>query len=181
MKDYSKAKIYCIRSNQTDKIYIGSTIHSLTIRFSEHKRFYNLHKNGKRKYVAKSYELLNYDDCYIELIKFYPCNCKSELEYEEGKYIRNWECVNKIIPGRTLKEYRNDNKEQISEQKKQYYNDNKDKILERQKQYYNDNKEQILEQRKQRITCECGSSIIKHSAKKHIKSKKHINWVNNNI
>ena len=43
------------------------------------------------------------------------------------------------------KQYREQNKEQIREQKKQYYEQKKDK----KKQYYETNKEQILEQQKQ--------------------------------
>ena len=37
MPDYSKAKIYAIKSDQLDKIYIGSTCRPLNIRFNEHK------------------------------------------------------------------------------------------------------------------------------------------------
>jgi len=32
-----KGRIYIIRSKQTDKIYIGSTVETLNIRFSKHK------------------------------------------------------------------------------------------------------------------------------------------------
>jgi hypothetical protein len=59
------------------------------------------------------------------------------------------DCVNKVIPGRTTKEYRQDNKKQISKKKKEHYNDNREQILQRNKEFYTDNKEQILEQMKE--------------------------------
>jgi hypothetical protein len=55
----------------------------------------------------------------IELIKLFPCNCKKELEKEEGKYIKKYKniCVNKFIAGRTVKEYYKDNNTYL----KKYY------------------------------------------------------------
>ena len=129
---YSNGKIYSLRSHQTDKIYIGSTIQPL------YKRLY-----GHR--TKKLNELANYNDVYIELIEEYPCNNKMELERKEGEHIRANDCVNKLIAGRTNKQYRIDNKET----KKQYDISNKDKISEYQKQYYIDNKDKISEKHKQ--------------------------------
>ena len=47
------------------------------------------------------------------------------------------------------KQYRENNKEKIAEQRKQYREENKEKIAEYAKQYYEDNKEQIAERNKQ--------------------------------
>ena len=33
----------------------------------------------------------------IELVENYPCNSKEELEKKEGEYIKNNECVNKLL------------------------------------------------------------------------------------
>jgi gas vesicle protein len=68
-----------------------------------------------------------------------------ELNRREGEHIRNNNCINRYIAGRTKKEYREDNKEKIKEQKKEYYEDNKEKI----KQYLENNKEKIKEQMKE--------------------------------
>ena len=38
MPNYQNGKIYCIRSHQTDNIYIGSTTQKLCVRMAEHKR-----------------------------------------------------------------------------------------------------------------------------------------------
>ena len=53
------------------------------------------------------------DNCKIELIENYCCECKEELLRREGHYIRENECVNKLIAGRTKKEYKSENKEKL--------------------------------------------------------------------
>ena len=48
MRDYSQGKIYCIRSHETDLIYIGSTIQPLSIRMGKHRDSYKRYlKTGK--------------------------------------------------------------------------------------------------------------------------------------
>jgi hypothetical protein len=167
MPNYQQGKIYCIRSHQTDDIYIGSTTQPLSRRMVNHRSDYGLWKEGRRFYTT-SYELLQYDDCYIELIEECKCNSKMELEMREGQLIREMDCVNKCIPGRTKeeyhkqwceenkekialreKQYREENKEKISQRMKEYYEENKERVLEHHKQYYEENKERLLEYQKQ--------------------------------
>jgi len=113
--NFKNAKIYCIKSYNTDKIYIGSTCRSLSQRFSEHKSHY---KSGKLK--SNSKYIFDYDNAYIELIKETPCNNLMELRKYEHYYIRKMECVNKNIPGRTRKQYKIDNEDKIKQYQKQY-------------------------------------------------------------
>jgi len=96
--DYTKSKIYALRSYQTDNIYIGSTCMPLSKRLYFHKR-----KSNK----STSKEITKFDDCYIELIKDCPCDNKEQLRKFEGEEIRKNKniCVNKNIAGRTQKEY----------------------------------------------------------------------------
>ena len=149
MPDYQQGKIYCIRSHQTNDIYIGSTTQPLSKRMVNHRTKYGIWKEGRGCYTS-SYELLEYEDSYIELIEEYPCNSKMELELREGQLIRELDCVNKFVAGRTQKQWREENRERILQQKKQYYEENKERVLEYHKQYYEENKERVLEQRKQR-------------------------------
>jgi hypothetical protein len=129
--NFQNGKIYSIRSYQTEKIYIGSTTQSLAVRFGGHKRSMD----------CSSREILQFADAYIELIELFPCASKMALNLREGEIIRTRVCVNKLIPGRTQTEWREDNKETISGKQKQYYEDNKESILVQKKQYYEDNKE----------------------------------------
>jgi hypothetical protein len=204
-KDYSKGKIYTLRSYQTDEIYIGSTINTLPKRIGKHKDDYKSWKIGKYHYIT-SFELIKYDDCYIELLELFPCNSIDELKQREGHHQRSMECVNKRIENRTKKEWYNDNANKLKEKEKQYRIENADKIKEYQKEYrtenadkikeksieyYIDNKDEILEKKKeyyinnkeelsQKITCDCGSSIRKDSLLKHQKTKKHQEYLATN-
>lgn len=159
MSDYQQGKIYCIRSHQTDDIYIGSTVQSLVKRRSSHKVAYKRYLEGKRKYIT-SFELCQHDDIYIELIEEYPCDNRVQLEKREGYWMRKMECINKNIAGRSKNEWREDNKEIISKKKKEYYEENKEKFRdqykeyretkkENNKKYYEANKEKIRNQHKE--------------------------------
>src|SRR6056300_719906 len=83
--DYSTGKIYKIISSTSNYVYIGSTTNTLSTRFSIHKSQYKL---GKNKGLNIMFDNNNIDNCYIELIKNYPCSCRNELEREEGIEIR---------------------------------------------------------------------------------------------
>ena len=47
----------------------------------------------------------------FELIEYFPCDTLQELRKREGEHIKNTECVNKRVEGRTKKKYKQDNKE----------------------------------------------------------------------
>ena len=187
MPDYSKGKIYKIIDINNTKCYIGSTTQSLNERMSNHKRKYKSYKNGNHHKVSifDLFDEFGLENCKIELIEEYNCGNKTELERKEGEYIRNIECINKRIEGRTKEEYRDDNKEKIKEQRKEYYENNKEKdkqyrknnkekIKEQQKQYYENNKDKILEKQKQLVLCECGVYSTIHHISRHRKSEKHL-------
>ena len=178
MPNYQNGKIYAIRSHQTDKIYIGSTSQALSTRFGTHRRFFSSWKNGSRHYTT-SYEILENDDCYIELLENYPCNDKNELRRREGELIRAMNCINKNIAGRTQKEYYNDNREEIIACQIEYYNDNKQKRKDYQKQYYNNNKEKIKNLSKEKHACECGGKYTTCNKTQHLNTKKHVEFMRN--
>ena len=127
--DYKNSKIYAIKSNSTDKIYIGSTTQKLSKRFSQHKSFFK-----KNIYHSSSFEMFLLGDCYIELVELFPCSCKEELLKKEGEIIQKYndKIVNKKIAGRTKKEYRDLNKEYYNEKNKEFRENNKEYF----KEYY---------------------------------------------
>jgi DNA polymerase III delta prime subunit len=176
--DYSLGKVYKIVGN--GKIYVGSTCERLLCqRLAGHRRQYNLLlKKVDERYVT-SYECVSDPECYIELLELCSCSCKDELLKCEAKWIRELECVNKVVPDRTRKEWYNDNKtkilekqkayaEQHVEEKKEYakiyyeihkedhrawqkeYNEtNKEHLAQKTKEYYEANKEAILKRHKE--------------------------------
>ena len=173
MPNYQDSKIYKIVSFSTDDVYIGSTCEKyLSNRLGGHRKAYNSYLNGKHNYVT-SFKLLETDDYDIVLIENYPCNNKQELHSRERYWIENTEnCVNKCVPNRTLKEYREDNKDKF----KRYREDNKDKIKRYHDQYYEDNKDKIHAHQNQKHKCiECGGKYTNAGKVQHIKTSKHQN------
>lgn len=138
MNKYENGKIYRLVCNNTGLNYYGSTTQSLSQRKNNHKKKYTAYlKNGKEKYTSlKIIEGGNYD---IILVEEFKCENKNQLEARERYFIENNECVNKMIPTRTKKEYREDNKEAINEYNKEYFLKNKDY----QKDYRKANKEEL--------------------------------------
>jgi hypothetical protein len=116
MSDYSQGKIYKIISSECDDVYYGSTVLQLNQRLALHKHNYKKYLKGITRFVT-SFKIIESGNYEIVLVENYPCNSKKELELRERFYIENNECVNKFIPGRTKKEYEQDNRERIRERK----------------------------------------------------------------
>ena len=190
--NFANAKIYAIRSHQTEQIYIGSTCQPL------YKRFYH-HKCKP----CSSREILKYPDAFIELLEEFPCANKMQLNKREGHLIRTMNCVNNRIAGRTNTEYYIDNQIHILEKCKQYREEHKENILEKckqyreehkteikqyrdehkehiseyHKQYRTDNQEKIKEHKNQKYTCDCGSRYTTQNKARHFKSHKHLEFI----
>ena len=144
MVNYANGKIYKLVSSNTDLIYIGSTTQSLSKRKHAHINSYKLWQKGKYSYVT-SFKVIEKGDIDIVLIEECSCNTKAQLHACERHHIEINTCVNKNIPTRTDKEYRDTHKHIY----KDYYKANKTKILERVKKYSNDNKDKIKNYRSQ--------------------------------
>jgi len=150
MPNYQKGKIYKIESAGTGLCYVGSTTQTLSRRLAGHVRDYNNYTKslfekrakGKMKYIT-SYQIIEKGDYKISLIEDFPCENKQQLCQREGENIKNINCVNKNIAGRTKKEYNEGHKEQFVEYRKKYRENNLDMIKERDKVYYENNKDKI--------------------------------------
>jgi hypothetical protein len=120
---------------------------------------------------------------------------------------KEWCEDNKEIIQQKNKEYCKDNRDKIKEHKKQYCEDNKERFLEIAKQYYKTNKEIILEKvkeyrdnnkevilekkkmyneinkqviserRKTNFNCDCGSIYRIYDKKQHLRTKKHLKYI----
>ena len=156
MVNYQNSKIYKIVSDNGNKIYIGSTTKQyLSQRMNKHRSDYKewlKAESSRRTSHVRSFDLFEeygLENCKIILIESFPCNSKDELIAQEAHYIRTIECVNKVIPNRKQKEYKEDNKEWIKEKNKKFYEEHKEEMYERHKAYYKayreKNKEKIKE------------------------------------
>ena len=175
MVNYANGKIYKIVCNKTGLQYFGSTTKKhICQRITAHKDNIKSWKEGKRKSKCTSYVIFENDDYYYELVENYPCESKDQLTAREGFWIRNNECVNKVVPHRTRKEYRQDNKERIAEQKKEYYEQNKETIDEWHKKYREENKERKSDYDKQRYK-DNRDKKCEYSKEYYKANKEHIN------
>ena len=109
MSKYNNAKVYEIICNISGKRYIGSTCETLLCRrLAGHVSMYKKWQKKLGLYYS-SFQILEKNDYYINLLEKVNCLIKDELLSRERHYINTLECVNKNIPLRTSKEYYQDN------------------------------------------------------------------------
>jgi len=196
--DFSKTIIYKIVHKEDPDNHDSYTGHTteFTKRKNQHK-IACLNPNNK-KYHYKVYKYIRenggWDNFIMLEIEKYSCNDGNEARARENYWYNQLKSkLNTQIPTRTnkqyrqdnrdelseyQKQYRQDNRDEISEQRKQHYQDNRDKLIEYQKQYrrenpdkiaeqkkqrYQENREKILDKRKQKITCDICGSIVRKS------------------
>ena len=112
MINYQDGKIYKIVCDDKDLVYIGSTCEpTLARRLAKHKSSYRDWLKDNRKLYTTSFKILKKNNVDIVLVESCPCNSKDELHKRERHYIESFKCVNKFVPGRTDKEYRNVHKD----------------------------------------------------------------------
>jgi hypothetical protein len=172
MVNYGNGKIYKIECLTTGLIYVGSTTKQyLSQRLVHHRKDYNKYINGNGKYpFTTSFKILENDNYRIELLEEVNCESKDQLYAREGYYIRTLNCVNRLVMGKTDDDKTND--------KKLYYQNNKERIKATSKDNYTKNIDRIKKYREQKYHCECGCSVLISGKSLHLKSKKHLNFIN---
>jgi hypothetical protein len=154
---YSSGKIYKIVNNIDQLIYVGSTIKSLSQRFSVHKCEAKRSPNIK---LYKHFAKHGIDHFEIILIKLFPCNNRTELDIEEERIkIRLNAQLNTNRAHQTSEQL----KEQIKEYQKEYQNE-----------YYQNNRAKIRLRNNERLFCTyCGKTYAKANKSRHCKTKWH--------
>lgn len=159
MPDYSRGKIYKITSG--DLTYIGSTTEkTLARRLSTHVKDYKRWKDGKTHKIT-SFQVIEAGNYEITLLELCPCGSRDELTARERYWVETLQCVNRCIPGRTQKEYKEDHKEFVAELQKTWYQENQDHVkqyrqdhkkehCEHTKAYYKRNREKVLARQKEK-------------------------------
>ena len=149
MNKYHNGKIYKIVDVGYNKCYVGSTTEKLSMRMVRHRSDYKRYKNGKINKIT-SFDLFDkygIENCKIELVENVKCETKEELLKKEGEYIRQIDCMNKLLVGRTKKEWYEDNKAEVLNQHKNYRDEHKMEKQETDRLYREKNYEQIKENR----------------------------------
>jgi predicted GIY-YIG superfamily endonuclease len=181
--NYSKSFIYklCCSDINVKEIYIGSTT-NMRRRKSEHKSDCNNEK--QKKYYLYVYEFIrehgNFENWEMVLIENYDAKDNLDLRKRE----RYWKeelhaSLNSYNPITTDEE----DKEKHKEYAKEWYIINKEHLSKQRKEYYIINKEEIYKNKKEynklRFVCVCGSDVKKATKLRHERSKKHIDFIEN--
>lgn len=102
MTGYENSKVYAILSPHTDKMYVGSTKHTLEQRFAGHM---------SKSQTCMSKEIIKCGDAYITLIMNCCCQTRQELEWYENRCMREFDnLVNKQEPTGELPREKRTNK-----------------------------------------------------------------------
>jgi len=175
--DYSKTEIYKLihKDNiNNENIYIGSTTN-----FSQRKRQHksNCNNEKSKNHNAKVYQNIRENDGWTEwsmlLVEKFSCVDKKESLVRERYWIDHFKSqLNIVIPGRTKKEWGNDNKEKITEYRKEYYQYYKEEIDEQNKNYRNTHKQEIKENSKIYNEKNKGNKQIYHKIYNEINKEK---------
>ena len=170
MTDYSKTVIYKITCNDPTviDIYVGHTV-KFTNRKQNHKYYCNNNKSPHHNLLI--YQTIRenggWDNWTMVEVEKFPCENKTKAIVRERYWYKQLNgTMNSNVPSRTLKEYRQDNKDKIAE-----YNT----------QYYQDNKEQLIEKSKEKIECDCGGCYTNCHKSRHLKSKKHQLFISQSV
>lgn len=202
MPDYSKGLIYKWVCDDCDEVYVGSTT-NFTRRKNAHKTVCNNEK--AEKHHLKIYQTMReyggFDNWRMIQIETYPCESKRELQAREEDVRKELNAkLNQIRAFLreeerkvNLLKYQETNQEHILEKHRQWYANNRDKIKARQREYdkirYQQNSDKERERSKlnyqknsdkikEKHNCECGGHYIHCLKARHLKSKKHQNYIN---
>ena len=154
-------KYIMYRISVADYTYIGST-KDFKQRKGKHKS--NCNNVNNPSHNLKVYQMIRdnggWDKC--EMVPVEECDCEDKLQ----AHIREEEL---------RKEY---NAEMNSRKAYSTIEEKNEYQKEYCKEYREANKETILQKNKEKITCECGSIICIGEKSRHLKSKKHQDYIN---
>jgi predicted GIY-YIG superfamily endonuclease len=147
--------IYCLHNENVPEYYVGHTV-DLNQRW--HK-----HKNTCKKKNYKVYQYIRdnggIDNFKMEVLYETYCSLEEAAKLERYYTELLGATLNTQVPNRSKKEYQ----------------DKYNPI------YYKNNKKTILEKHGIKFNCICGSTTTHDHQARHFKSKKHINFIRENI
>jgi hypothetical protein len=145
MVNYNAGQIYAIWSPSHPEagVYYGSTCQGLSTRIQNHRTSFVRYLKGLYGFCS-AYHIIKYPDFKYKTVIFYPCSSKKELHREEGRQIQiNKDSCNQYIAGRTKKEWREANVDDIKEKQHLLSIKNKDEKKDYDKKYQIKNKKKL--------------------------------------
>jgi hypothetical protein len=175
-------KLVCKDLNVKD-LYVGHTTNFIKRKCCHRESCSNPESNAYNfrvyDFIRKNGDWNNWD--MIEVEK-YPCKDKKEATARERYWYEELKgTLNSNVPTRTMREYREEKKEKISQNKKEWYEKNKEKYqndekyVEKRREWVNKSYRNTIDKIKKRVServnCECcGKELRRDSLWKHRKS-----------
>lgn len=181
MVNYAETIIYKIvcKDLTIKSVYVG---HTTNFRRRKHNHKSVCDNENRKEYNLNVYKFIRENGGWnnFEMIMVEEYNCENSLQAHQRE--RYWvetlnADLNYQIPSRTIREWYDDNREELTERKKKYYENNKEEILQQHKKYREENKSVILEKKKEKIICECGYETTRTNIARHQRSEKHLKLI----
>ena len=169
--DLRTGTIYKIQCQITGKAYIGSTTRGIEKAMIAYKSMFKSYKRGANHFNFSIFEVTtshDYNVTILEIINELPNDTdflvnlnKGQRYYHIDKYDN---AVNKVIPTRSEKEWREVNHDNLMQQQKEYRDDHREAELQKAKL-----------RRDQKVACQiCNTSFKKSTLWSHNKSIRHL-------
>jgi hypothetical protein len=160
--NYSNACVYkiCCQDLKVTDVYVGSTT-NLVKRRNLHKSVCN--NESHKSYNTPVYQFIReyggWNNWEVVKVQNVECNCNEDLlKLERECMERLGATLNKQVPSRSKGECH-----------KSYYEEHKTE----RKAYYEEHKTEIAEKAKEKVTCQCGSIVVKSQMARHCRTIKH--------
>jgi hypothetical protein len=163
--------IYKITSPNTDLVYVGHTVMTLSKRLTCHRSAYKRWLAGEGDYCS-SYKLLEHGDYSISTIE------ENSVLARETYWINAIPNTCNVKRGNfdyaaNNRDYHQENKEEISARKKVHYAENKEELCAKSKARYAEKKEEINAKRNRKEPCpKCGRVVRHGDMARHHKTKR---------
>jgi hypothetical protein len=181
--NYQQTIIYklCCKDTTITEIYVGHTTNFTRRKYQHHHSCYNENNKGYNLYLYQFIrENGDWDNWNMIEIEVYSCENKRQAETRERYWIEELHPkLNKNIPTRTIQEWTEENKKYLQEYRQDWRDNNEEHLKKCKQEWYENNKNEILEKRKEKIECECGCIFKKSSKSRHVKTKKHLEYLDN--
>lgn len=133
----ASGRIYVLRSPSTPKVYVGSTTKKITRRFQNHLSDFSRYQRGMCKYKP-TFDIIQHEDAVIELLEEISFENRQELLNRERHHLKQFvgHSVNVREPGRSIREWQNDNRDKLRANNRRHYYKHRDDILQKRRDAY---------------------------------------------
>jgi hypothetical protein len=132
-----KGCVYILRSKHTPHVYVGSTKKSEVRRLQNHLNDYTRFTEGRTKFKTP-FHVVRYDDVHATVLEQCEFAERRELLQRERYYLNMYaaSAVNVRIPGRTMKEWREENGDKLRANNRRHYYRHQSDILAKKREAY---------------------------------------------